>query len=346
MFYQKIIKPLLFKADPELVHDQFTKLGHFLGKFSLTRNLTKFFFDYNHPSLKQTIDGITYRNPVGLAAGFDKNAELTKIIPAIGFGFEEIGTITGEACAGNPKPRLWRIPEKKSLRVYYGLKNEGCEAIAKRLERTKNPLGISIGKTNSRETVDITNGIDDYCKAFRIMEPLADYLTVNISCPNAFGGEPFNEADKLDLLLTKIDEIKTNKPIYLKFSPDMETAQIDAILAVVRKHNVQGFIISNLTKKDGQQGGLSGLPVKNLSTTMIRYVYQKTQGKYTLIGCGGIFNGQDAYEKIKAGASLVQLITGMIYGGPTTIKRINKELVLLLQKEGYKNISEAIGKED
>ena len=346
MFYQKIIKPILFKTDPEWMHDRATKTGHFLGKFSLTRNLTRLFFNYDHPVLEQTVDGITYRNPVGLAAGFDKNAELTKIIPAIGFGFEEIGTITGEACSGNPQPRLWRIPEKKSLRVYYGLKNDGCEAIAKRLQRTKNPLGISIGKTNSRETVAINDGIDDYCKAFRIMEPLADYLTLNISCPNTFGGEPFNEADKLELLLSKIDEIKTEKPIYLKFSPDMETAQTDAILEAVKKHNVQGFVISNLTKKDGGKGGLSGLATKNLSTTMIRHVYQKTKGKYTIIGCGGIFNGGDAYEKIKAGASLVQLITGMIYGGPATIKRINRELVLLLKKDGYKNIKEARGKEN
>ncbi len=354
-FYRFLLKPVCFSFDPEGVHNSFVKIGSFLGSNPITRGLVALKFGYQNKMLEQTVLGIKFKNPLGLAAGFDKNAELVNIIPSVGFGFEEIGSITGEPCEGNPKPRLWRIPKRKTLAVYYGLMNDGCEVLAKRLERKrfKIPIGVSIAKTNCKATVSTQRGIDDYVKAFKTMKNIGKYITINISCPNAYGGKPFTDAKKLDKLLAATDKIKVKKPVFLKIAPDLSTKEIDAIIRVVKKHNIQGFICSNLTKKikdkelkqlsKHTQGGLSGVPAKKQSTEQIAYIYKKTKGKYIIIGCGGIFSAKDAYEKIKAGATLLQLITSMIYEGPQNISGINQGLLKLLKRDGYKNIKQAIG---
>lgn len=333
--------------DPEFIHDAFTIIGRFLGSNFFTRAINHVMFDYSDKSLNQTILGIHFKNPIGLAAGFDKNGVMTKIMPCVGFGFEEIGSITGEPCEGNPKPRLWRHKELKSLRVYYGLKNDGAEKIANRLnhKKFKIPIGISVAKTNCELTVDTEKGIMDYAKAFKAFAKIGAYFTVNLSCPNAFGGQPFTDAVRLDSLLRKLDRITTRKPVFLKLSPDLSEQELNIIIGVAKKHKVNGFICTNLTKKHMYgNGGLSGKAVEDLSTKQIAYVYQKTKGKYIIIGCGGIFTAEDAYKKIRAGASLLQLITGMIYEGPQAISSINLGLATLLKKDGFKNISEAVGK--
>ncbi|MBI2019367.1 quinone-dependent dihydroorotate dehydrogenase [Candidatus Daviesbacteria bacterium] len=357
--YKNFLRPIFFLGDPEHVHDLMTFSGRLLGSNFLTRGLTSFMFSYSHPALEQEILGIEFKNPIGLSAGFDKDALLTDIMPSVGFGFEEIGSITGEPCEGNPKPRLWRLKNSKSLVVYYGLKNEGPEIISQRLKgkRFSIPIGTSIAKTNCADTVDTDKGIADYIKAFKKFTNIGDYFTINISCPNAFGGLPFTDAGKLDLLLSQIDQIPTKKPIFLKMAPDLSEKELDQIINVVKKHKVRGFICTNLTKdrkrasklthkKDSipENGGLSGKIVEDLSNQMIKAIYQKTKGKYVIIGVGGVFSAEDAYKKIKLGASLVQLITGMIFEGPQLIGEINRGLVKLLQKDGYKNISQAIGK--
>jgi len=353
--YTKILKPFYFALDPEMVHNRMLGVGALLGRFSPTRWLTRASFFYSNPKLEQTILGIKFPNPIGLAAGFDKNAEITDILPDVGFGFEEVGSITGETCAGNPKKRLWRLPKSRSLVVYYGLKNDGCEIIRRRLEgkKLRLPLGISIAKTNSAATVEVEAGIADYAKAFQTFADFGAYLTVNISCPNAFGGEPFTDPEKLERLLARLDQIPTSRPVFLKLAADLKDAELDAILAVAERHRVHGFVCTNLTKdrsnpliKDAQvpdKGGLSGKVVQELSDRMIAQVYKKTQGKKIIMGCGGVFTAQDAYKKIRLGASLIQLITGMIYEGPQTIGAINQGLVALLKKDGYENISVAIG---
>lgn len=334
--------------DPEMVHDRMTLAGRILGSNFLTREITSLLFNYSNPALEQNILGIKFKNPIGLAAGFDKDALLTGILPSVGFGFAEVGSITGEACPGNPKPRLWRLKDSKSLIVYYGLKNKGCEEIASRLKNKKFaiPIGTSIAKTNCADTVETEKGIADYVKAFKAFTGTGAYFTINISCPNAFGGLPFTDAKKLDLLLTQTDKIQTNKPIFLKMSPNLTDGELDNILAVAGKHKVHGFICSNLTKdpKIAEKGGLSGKLVEDLANKLISKVYKKTKGKYIIIGCGGVFSAEDAYKKIKLGASLIQLITGMIFEGPQLIGDINKGLVKLLKQDGYKNISEAIGR--
>ncbi len=353
--YRHVLKKIFFAIDPEDVHDNMIRMGRMLGGNLVTRSITSLVFGYRHTSLEQTILGIHFKNPVGLAAGFDKDAELTDIIPSVGFGFEEIGSVTGEPCEGNPKPRLWRLPKTRGLVVYYGLKSKGADAVSQTLKNKKFaiPIGTSVAKTNCQATVDIRAGIADYAKAFRAFSNIGDYFVINISCPNTFGGELFTDAGRLDMLLAEIDIIETTKPIFLKLAPDLSDAEIDTILETVSRHRVHGFVCTNLTKKrEGLDlldqcppvGSVSGKAVEKLSNHTISRIYQRTEEKYVIIGCGGIFSAEDAYTKIKLGASLVQLITGMIFEGPQVISEINQGLVGLLQKDGYKNISKAVGR--
>ncbi len=353
--YRAILKPVFFRNDPEVVHDHLVRIGGKLGKSAIGRGLTADFFDYQDVRLSQHILGIDFKNPVGLSAGFDKNAELTDILPSVGFGFAEVGSITGERCEGNPKPRLWRLPKSKGLVVYYGLKNDGCEAIAQKLvDKTFSiPIGMSVAMTNCEENSVIEKGIEDFAKAFMVMEPLASYITVNISCPNTVGGQPFILPENLEQLLTRLDTIPTSRPVFIKLSPDITHSQLDDILSVARAHRIAGIICTNLTKKRDNpaildttipsKGGISGKVTQDIADAMLSYIYQKEGGRFVLVGCGGIFSAEDAYKKIKAGASLVQLITGMIFEGPQIISEINRGLVTLLQKDGFANISEAIG---
>lgn len=356
-FYRHLIKPVFFRFDPEAVHDAICSIGEVLGRYALGRECLRVLFAYEHPSLKTTVCGIHFSNPVGLSAGFDKNARLTDIMPSIGFGFEEVGSITGEPCEGNPKPRLWRLPHTKGLVVYYGLKNDGSDAISIRLQhkRCSIPIGTSIAKTNSLKTISLEEGIADYKKAFQALTDIGAYFTINISCPNVYGGEPFTEPNRLEALLTALDPLPTKKPIFLKITADISFEALDALVDVVDRHRVHGFILSNLTKdrtnpvihqedlaKAGK-GGISGKPVADRSNALISHLY-KTKGKrYCIIGVGGIFTAEDAYEKIRRGASLVQLITGMIYEGPQLIGEINRGLVALLKRDGFRHIHEAVG---
>ena len=361
--YGHVLKPVFFALDPEDVHDFFVGTGKFLGRFSLTRAATRLWFDFSDKSLEQNILGIHFKNPVGLAAGFDKNAELAGVMPAVGFGFEEAGSVTGFPCTGNPRPRLWRLPKSRGLVVYYGLKNRGAEEISSRLQKKQAskttgkkfqiPLGVSVAMTNRAENLDTAVAVADYVKAFGLFTEIADYITVNISCPNAQGGMPFLEPAKLDLLFSKLDLISTDKPIFVKMSPDKTSAEVDAVLDTLKKHRVRGIICSNLTKKSDnpnileknvpQVGGISGRPLQKISDDLISYIYKKEGKRFILVGCGGIFSAADAYKKIRAGASLVELITGMIFVGPQLISEINLGLTRLLRRDGFQNISEAVG---
>lgn len=342
------------------MHDSMIKLGQLIGSNFLFRKITALFFNYTNPRLCQNLAGLIFNNPVGLAGGFDKDAKLTKILPSVGFGFMEVGSITAQHCAGNPKPWLWRLPKSKSIVVYYGLKNEGADKLAGKLRKRKNnqiPLGINIAKTNSPDTVETEKGKEDYLYSIKALQDVGDYLTINISCPNAYGGLTFAEPDSLKLLLEDMGKIKINKPIFLKLSPDIPWEKVDQIIDLAKQYGITGFICTNLTKNRDNtlidpkelnlapldRGGISGKPLAETANKMIAYVYQKTQGQKIIIGCGGIFNAADAYKKIKLGASLVQLITGMIFEGPQMISQINLGLVQLLEKDGYQNISEAVG---
>lgn len=355
LVYRHLLKRIYFRIDPERVHDAMTVVGQQLGKYAVTRAMTRFAFGYSNNALEQTIVGIRFKNPVGLAAGFDKDGVLTDIMESVGFGFEEVGSITGHACKGNPKPRLWRMKRSKGLVVYYGLKNAGCEAIAKRLVRKTfaMPIGTSIAMTNDASTATQEAGIADYARAFETFAEIGAYFTINISCPNTCMGEPFVQPQALDALLTRLDTIATKKPIFLKLAADLAPEQIDTIIATADRHRVHGFVCTNLTKDRGNEnikdaevpayGGMSGKLVQARSDAMIAQIYRKTKGKYVIIGCGGIFSAQDAYAKICQGATLLQMITGMIFEGPQIVSEINRGLTNLLEQDGFTHISEAIG---
>jgi len=357
--YKNIVKRIVFLFDPESVHDFFNITGRFLGSNVVTRYLTRAVFYYKNSILSQKILGIKFENPVGLAAGFDKNIELYKILPEVGFGYEEGGSITGDKSEGNPKPRLWRLKKSQGLIVYYGLNNKGADEISNRIKKDKFsfPLGISVAKTNCERTAISEEGIKDYLKGFNLTKDIGSYMTINVSCPNAHGGQPFTDADSLDKLLNVIVKNRNKKPIFIKMPPDLKRQEIDDIIEISLKYKIDGFICTNLTKDRTNKkmmahvyeknivgyGGISGKPVEDLSNETIKYIYKKTQGKTTIIGVGGIFRAEDAYKKIRLGASLLQMITGMIFEGPQVVGEINQGLAKLLKKDGFENISEAVG---
>ncbi len=350
ILYRNLLKPVFFMQDPEDVHDRMTMAGKLLGSNPVTKALTSLAFNYHNPALTQTVAGITFQNPLGLAAGFDKEAVLTQILPSVGFGFEEVGSITAKPYEGNTKPRLYRLPEKQALRVYYGLKNTGADVIHTELKKIKFnfPIGISIAKTNSETTSHVEAGIEDYVYTYKKFSDVGSYITINISCPNTCETFPiFAMPENLDLLLTAIFKDKKTKPIFIKLSPDLNDEVLYKILDVCKKYPLDGFVCSNLTKENSQshdgRGGFSGKLVSELSDILINKVYKYFKGEKIIIGCGGVFSAQDAYKKIKLGTSLIQLITGMIYQGPQAIAEINIGLVKLLEKDGFKNISEAVG---
>lgn len=358
--YKYIGKPLFFLFDPEFTHDSISFLGNLLGRAKFTRALVKSALNYvNHPALSQKVAGLAFENPIGLAAGFDKDGRLIHILPSVGFGFAEIGTTTYRSYGGNERPRLYRLKKSQSIIVNYGLKNNGVSALIDKLKNYHQDnfvLGVSVGKSNCKDTAKDEIGIEDYflCLNALITEETGDYYTINISCPNTFGGEPFTTADKLDRLLSKLYTLSIKKPVFLKMPINLPWNEFEKLLEIALKHKVTGVIIGNLNKDfsdpavldpvpHGAKGALSGKPTQRLSNELIGKTYQKCGDKLVIIGCGGVFSSQDAYEKIKCGATLVQLVTGMIFEGPQLIGAMNTGLVKLLKKDGFKNISEAIG---
>ncbi len=351
--YTSLLKPVLFRMDPETVHNRVIRLGSFLGKSSLTQRMIRTFFCYTDKALETDVAGIHFDNPIGLAAGFDKNAQLYNILPDIGFGFAELGSITGEPCQGNAKPRLFRVPNERSIIVNYGLCNLGCAALSQHLKHTpfRIPIGFSIARTN-RLFPSIHKSIQDYRIAYLHMHPLGAYTTINISCPNNVDGQLFSEPANLAQLLKTIHREKHLKPVFLKIKPDYTPTQLREIVALAEHYDwITGFVLTNLTRnRDGLHttrreldvlsltGGLSGLPVQHKSTETIKIV--RTLTDKILIGCGGVFTGKDAYEKLKSGASLIQLVTALIYEGPGVISRINKELAAILHHKGFASVRE------
>ncbi|MEK6825978.1 MAG: quinone-dependent dihydroorotate dehydrogenase [Nanoarchaeota archaeon] len=346
--YRAVVKKICFTRDAEQVHNFFINKGQQLGDSQTMKKMISLAFNYHHPYLEQTLLSLNFKNPVGLSAGFDKNAQLLNILPQIGFGFAEVGSITALPCAGNPGTRLARLPQQQSLWVNLGLNNHGAEAIASHLQKVNPefPFGISIAKTNCQETCDPLIGIEDYLTSLKIFSKhnIGCYYTLNVSCPNAYGGQPFHEPQLYEKLLKQVAHLHIKKPLFVKLSPDIQREKIDKIISLSQKYGIVGFICTNLTKKHSkEQGGISGKAVEEGANDLLKYAAEKTRGKSILIGVGGIFSAEDAYKKIKLGAHLVQLITGMIYQGPQLISEINQGLVNLLKKDGYSSISQAVG---
>ena len=345
------------------MHQRTLAVGSLVQRSSSLRQLLTAVWAYdNPPFLRQKIHGITFRNPVGLSAGFDKNFELPPLLKAIGFGFMEGGSLTYRPCVGNPRPWFHRLPNSQSLVVYAGLANKGVDDIIGRIQNYppdifKNfPINISVAKTNVPEVCSDTEAIADYIGSLKVIQQadVGKMITLNISCPNTYGGEPFTTPTRLERLLKEVDGLKLVQPLFIKMPCDLPWSKFDSLLTVASKHKVSGVIISNLAKDRSQiklldplpvsiKGNLSGKPTWKLSNQLISRTYQKYQHRFTIIGVGGIFSAEDAYTKIKLGASLVELITGMVYEGPQLIGQINHDLVTLLKRDGYHHISQAIG---
>ena len=361
--YKKIIKPFLFMFDAETVHNRATSIGRLLGKTKISKKITALLMKYKNNALTQTVFGVEFKNPIGLSAGFDYDANLTKIVGDLGFGFATVGTVTNLAYAGNPKPMLGRLPISKSLLVNKGFKSAGANVIAKKLSNTEFdiPIGISIGKSNSPLVDTLEKNIDDIIVAFSKFENQNihnSYYELNISCPNLIHAKEevnFYNPNNLEKLLNRIDSLNLKKPVFIKMPITKNDKDILAMLEVITKHNVQGVIFGNLEKNRKNpalnqdevakcsKGNFSGKPCYSRSNELISLCYKNYKNKLLIIGCGGVFSAEDAYEKIKRGASLVELITGMIYEGPQLIGQINEGLVELLKKDGFNNILEAVG---
>ncbi|MEK7598008.1 MAG: dihydroorotate dehydrogenase (quinone) [Patescibacteria group bacterium] len=360
-FYQKIMKPIFFLFDAEFIHNMMVSRGELIGK-TFIKYYLNWKLNYQSLKLRQKIAGINFNSLVGLAAGFDYEAKLTQVLYSLGFGFQTIGTITNEPYEGNPYPRLGRLPKSRSLMVNKGFKSLGVIKIAEKLSQLdyKIPLGISIGMSNNKSIKNTNQAINDVVSTFKIFEKYKiknSYYELNISCPNLINSNVnFYETSSLSRLLQSIDRLKLKKTVFVKMPIDKNNQVFFALLKTINQFEfIKGVIIGNLFKdrksplldknevKKFKVGYFSGKPCETRSNELIKLTYKKYKNKLIIIGCGGVFNGQDAYKKIKLGASLIQLITGMIYQGPQLISQINLELEELLEKDGHYNIKEAIG---
>ncbi len=354
--YKYAVKPILFRFSPDSVHHNLVRTARVVQRVAPLRGLLAAMWRYDRVKLTLTIHGRTFPNPIGLSAGFDKNAELMPLMERVGFGFVTCGSITGYQCDGNDKPWFHRLPKEKSLVVNAGLPNVGSQAVATRLagdrltQRRRVPMMLSVARTNTPASSSDQQAIDDYVLGLKNLRAASDMCEINISCPNTYGGEPFTTPGRLGKLLSAVDALHLRQPVFVKMPSNLPWSDYSKLLDVIMRHNVAGVTISNLRKdRKGVQvgtnvkGNLSGKPTKALSDELIAKTYSKYGDKLTIIGVGGVFTAQDAYDKIKNGASLVALITGLIYEGPQIAGHINRQLEQLRTADGYTHISQAIG---
>jgi dihydroorotate dehydrogenase len=342
------LRSLIFKFDPEVAHNLAIK--------SLKLKLTPNLFDENknNPMFQSSLFGKKIDNPIGIAAGFDKNAEVYNSLFKLGFGFVEVGTITPFQQYGNPKPRVFRLVEDQALINRLGFNNLGVENISNRIRSnlSKGLLGINIGPNK-----DSKDRLNDYLIGLRNFHDIADYITINISSPNTENLRNFHDETKLDELINFIkeekDKLKSKIPIVVKISPDISEVETESISEILLKHNVNAIIVSNTTAINRenlqniakhQKGGLSGKPLELVSNKLISKFHKLLKNKIQIIGVGGVDSGESAYKKFLAGASFVQLYTGMVFQGPNIVIKIKKELKEILISQGVKNFREIIGK--
>ena len=341
-------RSLIFKFDPEIAHNLAIK--------SLKLNLTPSLIDENknNPMFKSTLFGKEIDNPIGMAAGFDKNAEVYNSLFKLGFGFVEVGTVTPFEQYGNPKPRVFRLVEDEALINRLGFNNFGSEDVSNRIRSNlkKGLLGINIGPNK-----DSNDRLNDYLVGLRAFHDIADYITINISSPNTENLRSFHDQEKFDELMNSVQEekikLKSKIPIVVKISPDISEDQISKVSKILLDHKISAIIISNTTSGNReklknilkhQKGGLSGKPLEGEANKLISKFYKLLKGKIEIIGVGGVDSGESAHKKFLAGASYIQLYTGMVFQGPNIVRKIKKELKEILKADGIKNFREIIGK--
>ncbi len=350
--YASLLRPLLFRLDPEVAHE--------LGLWGLScldivpelAALMRRRVRAERPSLRTTVAGLTFPNPVGLGAGLDKEAEAVVGLLALGFGFAEVGTTTPRAQPGNPKPRIFRLPEHQAIINRMGFNNGGMHAAAGRLRELPwrpAPIGVNLGKNKD---TPLTHATDDYVACAQTLAPLGDYVTINLSSPNTPGLRQLQEPEVLEGLLRAVRREVVGRPLFLKVAPDLGDEAVDAVVAVAQACALDGLICTNTTlarpvehRFSGEAGGLSGRPLFARSTEVLRRAFRASQGKLPLIGVGGIFDGEDAWAKVCAGASLVQLYSGFVYGGPGVVGRILDTLEQKVAAAGLSSLSQAVGRD-
>ena len=340
-----ILRPLIFKFSPEVAHSLAIK--------ALKLNNIPYSKPKDNHILETTFCEKKLSSPIGVAAGFDKNAEVYNPLFNLGFGFVEVGTITPKPQFGNPKPRVFRLEEDEALINRLGFNNSGSEQISQTIKENnkKGFLGINIGPNK-----DSKDRVEDYLICFRKFYNLADYITINISSPNTENLRDFHNQDELNSLIDKLknekNELNSNIPLAIKVSPDLNDDQINEVSKIIMEQEIGIIIVSNTTDKNREnlkninkleKGGLSGKPIEKISNEAISKFYKILKDKTKIIGVGGVSNGQDAFQKIISGATLVQLYTGMVYRGPRIASKISTELIDLLKNKGFKNVSEAVG---
>jgi dihydroorotate dehydrogenase len=351
------IRSLLFKLDPEQAHDHIKRLTTQIMDIPFAPNILDSLYSFEDPRLKVNLFGKNFKNPVGLAAGFDKNAEMFSFLSHLNFSFIELGTITHEPQPGNPKPRLFRLPKDKALINRFGFNNDGAEATRQRLTQLPSSSTHRVINIGKNKLVDNKNACANYMKTFELLFPFMDMCVVNVSSPNTPGLRQLQEKKSLTELLQTMVYYKKEHgnsalPILVKIAPDLNDHELYDVIEVVKNVGIDGIVATNTTSQrpstlqsqfKNEIGGLSGKPIQKRSTQVIKFLYKKSDGTIPIIGVGGIFSAVDAYEKIKAGASLVEIYTGLIYEGPSIVKNICTGLVKLLEQDGFKNIQDAVG---
>jgi dihydroorotate dehydrogenase len=331
--YEKVVRPLLFSIDPERAHHLAIGLLRRASHVNLALRLLQRF----QPTAKpRTLFGVNFPNPIGLAAGFDKNGEVLSALAALGFGFIEIGTVTAKPQPGSPKPRIFRYSKEQALINRLGFNNDGADIVANRLRRWREsgrwptvPVGINIGKS---KVTPVDQAPADYLHSFRRLRKFADYIVLNVSSPNTPGLRSLQERDALASLLRAVwEENRDGKPVLLKISPDLSVAELAEIVATCEEHQIAGIIATNTTldhssipSNSDQTGGLSGAPLREKSTALVRFI--AASSAIPVIGCGGIFDAESAREKMEAGAALIQIYTGFVYRGPGLLREIAESL--------------------
>lgn len=346
-FWEKFVRPAMFRLDAESAHE--------LGMKALRSGFAApYYSDAASFGVGQVNRlGLDFPNPIGIAAGFDKNAVAVNQLASLGFGFVEVGTVTFEPQRGNPKPRMFRLTKEQAVINRLGFNNEGAVAVADRLSKLKRRcvVGVNIGKNKD---VPIEEATENYIAGFELLAPHADYVAINISSPNTPNLRELQRSENLDELLGTLSKAAEGRvPLLVKIAPDLSEAEIEAAVDVCLKYRIAGIIATNTTiGREGLKpadidrigaGGLSGKPLRVRSTDVIKTIYRYSKGRLPIIGVGGIFTGDDAFEKIAAGASLVQAYTGFIYGGPTFARDVNLRLAEILKERGFSTVDEAVG---
>src|SRR5439155_10896844 len=372
-WYRRLIRPVLFAQDAEQVHRRTMRALAWASRSDLACDALESFF--GAPDLPATCFGLGFRNPIGLAAGMDKDAEAVPAWAGLGFGFCELGAVTWHPQPGNPPPRLFRAVSDEAIINRLGFNNPGAEVIAERIAQwralgrwPRHPVGINLGKS---KVTPLAEAAEDYARSFRVLQPHADFFVVNVSSPNTPGVRQLQDESALDDIMAAIQQAQSpgaasswrsatgtcqySRPVLVKISPDLSFEAVDEILELVGPREIAGIVATNTTlarpssfdlnlqRIYSEPGGLSGRPLRARSTEIIQHIYKKTSGKMPIIGVGGIFNAADAWEKLIAGASLIQLYTGLIYEGPGIAASIVQGLVQQMEAEGFSRLKDVIG---